>query len=1192
MDNNNNTPLSRPKLPLWRRIIKVTAWTLLAIALLITGLVMGTISILRPEKLTPIVNSIANNNLNADVTIDRVELSLASTFPYLNLNVDQVTITSRDTKALDTDSREYLPQWVDTVLTVHNINGGINIIKILSNDLTLSDVTIDTPAINLAIIDDEMTNYNIFKPSEDTTTFNFADLPEIHISNLKITNPRPVRFLNAPTGTELAVDFKDIQLDGNSAPMYKLDFRGNVDAPAMLEVFGLEDLRFGLVGDIDWSQKNPYHIGLSNFDFEVSLLKGRVNTTLDFQDDLVINNLNFKLQPISISQAVGVAQALWSDLEIGNDLETDAMASISGKLTKPYNVNIDYIPCMNVDIDIPTCRLDWQDLHLNEFATNLLIDIPSTNLNEMTVRVNRLDMTGPATDIHIKGTFRNFMTDPYFDADINTNTDLKRLPVQLKSLFGGSINGQVTANAKVTGRVSMFSPQQFQHLIVQGDVGLRNIYWVSSDTVNMLYVDRALFKFDTQRRVAIPGQATSSPLLSADIEVDSCAIEHGTLIFRVRDFKLGLASRNSYHADTTTVHPMGGGISIGYFNFTSISDSATVRIKNAKGLAIARPMDGDVHRPEFIFKLKLDRISAGDNSTRMMVSNAKLDFNTSKKQPSKRQLRIKHIADSLTRIFPDLPPDSIYARALAQHRLHRRHQPRVHTEMVDNESEIIDWGASKGLKRWLRGWNINGSLTSDRARLFTPYFPLRNRIRNIDISFNNDSLNITNLQYKAGRSDLTLSGVISNMRRAFTSSSGRQPLKIKLESISDTIDINQLTATVFAGAAYSDSQAHGNTISIASVDNENSLDSIISQQVTSSPDSIGPFLVPTNIDLEMNLAARNVLYSDLLLHDFTGGLLAYDGAINLHDLAASSDVGSVNMSALYMGNDVNNLNFGFGLQLNNFNINRFLQLVPAVDSLMPVLKDFSGIISAQIAATSPVNHNMELELNRINAAIQISGDDLVLIDPDTFKSLSKWLLFKDKKRNIIDHITMQMTVKDGMARIYPFIFDIDRYRLGVQGYNDFALNFNYHIAVLKSPIPFKFGINLSGNPDKYKIRLGGAKVKEVLPAEAMFVDKTRVNLLKQIQGVFVRGVRNANMQSLKLDTIPAAANIDLSNDILTPADSARYIQEGLIPAPPVPETAQQQSKKSSKKSPKKDKKQRDSNNHPSNNTAILPKNKQ
>ena len=75
-------------------------------------------------------------------------------------------------------------------------------------------------------------------------------------------------------------------------------------------------------------------------------------------------------------------------------------------------------------------------------------------------------------------------------------------------------------------------------------------------------------------------------------------------------------------------------------------------------------------------------------------------------------------------------------------------------------------------------------------------------------------------------------------------------------------------------------------------------------------------------------------------------------------------------------------------------------------------------------------------------------------------------------------MSVEMLVRDNVLRIFPFAFDIDRYRLGITGYNDLALNFDYHISVLKSPLPFKFGINIKGNPDKYKFRLGGAKYKD------------------------------------------------------------------------------------------------------------------
>ena len=492
--------------------------------------------------------------------------------------------------------------------------------------------------------------------------------------------------------------------------------------------------------------------------------------------------------------------------------------------------------------------------------------------------------------------------------------------------------------------------------------------------------------------------------------------------------------------------------------------------------------------------------------------------------------------------------------------------------MTDSLSEVIDFGTSKFLRRLLTRWDLHGTLTSNRARMFTPYFPLRNRLRNIDISFNNDSLILNNIQYKAGRSDITFSGEITDMRRALTSRRQRVPLKIRFRSISDTIDVNQLANTAFTGAAYA--QSFARDIRLDSED-EDRLDSIIGAHVADAPQAMAPLLIPRNIDLELKCNARNVLYSDLLMHNMTGSMLAYDGALNLNRLKAYTDIGDIGLSALYMGANADSLSFGFGLQIDRFKLHKFLDMVPAIDSIAPTLRNFSGIISADIACTTPIDRHMDFRLDQLDAAIKLSGQDLVLLDPETFKSISKWLLFKNKKRNIIDSMSVQMSIDKGMLNIYPFIFNIDRYRLGVLGHNDFNLNFDYHIAVLKSPIPFRFGINIKGTPEKYKVRLGGAKFNEKTPLkQEAFVDNTRINLMRQIENVFRRGVRGANMRSLQLDRAPEAAGINLQEDALTAADSLELYRQGMIPEPPasLAQPAPDNNKATKNKKGKKDKK--------------------
>ena len=317
-------------------------------------------------------------------------------------------------------------------------------------------------------------------------------------------------------------------------------------------------------------------------------------------------------------------------------------------------------------------------------------------------------------------------------------------------------------------------------------------------------------------------------------------------------------------------------------------------------------------------------------------------------------------------------------------------------------------------------------------------------------------------------------------------------------------------------------------------------------------DSTALLVIPSNVEGTLNVRAADILYSNMTFHDFRGKLNVYNGAINLEQMTARTDVGSINLNALYSAPTKQDATFAFGLKVSDFRIAQFLKLVPSLDSLMPLLSDISGIINADIAATTGLDSEMNLDIPTLKAAVKLSGDSLVLIDEQTFRKIGKWLLFKHKENNVIDSMNVEMIVNNSQLELFPFIFNLDRYKLGVMGSNDMAMNLNYHIAVLKSPLPFKFGINIKGDVDNMKIRLGRAKFNEKnLPRTVAIADTTRVNLVREIGNIFRRGVRNSKLRSLDLANAATmhAIDSDLAADTISHADSLYFIKEGLIPAP-------------------------------------------
>ena len=111
-------------------------------------------------------------------------------------------------------------------------------------------------------------------------------------------------------------------------------------------------------------------------------------------------------------------------------------------------------------------------------------------------------------------------------------------------------------------------------------------------------------------------------------------------------------------------------------------------------------------------------------------------------------------------------------------------------------------------------------------------------------------------------------------------------------------------------------------------------------------------------------------------------------------------------------------------------------------------------------------------------------------------------------------MSVKGVVGDNQLEIFPFDLKVDRYKLALGGWHTFDGNFKYHISVLKSPVPWKFGINITGNADKWKWRFGGAKYKKIdTPVYTKQLDTARTNLLSSIRNIFDKGVSLALEQS-------------------------------------------------------------------------------
>ena len=190
---------------------------------------------------------------------------------------------------------------------------------------------------------------------------------------------------------------------------------------------------------------------------------------------------------------------------------------------------------------------------------------------------------------------------------------------------------------------------------------------------------------------------------------------------------------------------------------------------------------------------------------------------------------------------------------------------------------------------------------------------------------------------------------------------------------------------------------------------------------------------------------------------------------------------------------------GFDIKVEDIDIASLVDATPAIDSLVPMLQSFKGKVQMDVAAEAVLDSMLNIKIPSLRSAVYIRGDSLVLMDGETFAEISKKLMFKNKKENLIDSISVNITVEDGSVNIYPFLVEIDRYQAAVGGVQNLDMSFDYHISILKSPLPFKAGLNIRGTLDDMRFGIGRAKYKNaVTPVETRRIDSIRVNLSDEI----------------------------------------------------------------------------------------------
>lgn len=1058
--------------------------------------------LMSPRRLTLLTESVLSRNIDGHVDVGRAELDVDDGLHCARIRLDDVVIVSHALRRAPADVRARLTAADDTLMRLSSLTASVDLGGLLHGEVRIGPVTVDSPQLNLVVADPELANFDIL-PRNEANSSRFirwlSGLDDFRIESIDITGGLPSSYVSKVDGSRVTFTIPDFRIDGASAPDYRLDFSTVVTART-LDHYNLNPLRAAARSGVRWDYRRPNIVKFTGMKLALNDMAVDIESEVDFTADFRLNTLEFTVSDMDVNTVMGHLPPSLSRYCDG--LRTDLGFTLNLALADTLTVsNLDRVPSARMRLDVPDCEVRFGDTRLSTARMKARAYFDGARPDASVVDVDELYLEGDGVTLGLDGSVTHPFSDPAITAHVRGDVVMEKLPAEVRRLSRARVDGRADIDAGVAMNLSDIAGGDYSRIILSGGMDVDDLAVTMPGHPLKALARRVKVGFGATSAYSDRERIAVDSLLALTLSVDTAVM---LLPGNTVEFSSVLADVGS-PVDARTHRPLAGRlgslIRIGTFTYDA-PDSVRVRIRDAEASAVLSPTAAAPVEPRLDLSLTARRFTTRGPGFGVAVS-----------QP------LVHVASRRH-------PDSIASRRLPL---------RGHINELDTiiARDAMDWNVATALQQILLQWDIAGTLTSSAGFVFVHDFPLRQRASAIDLRFNNDSVIVNSLRYTLGGSAFDITGNVGNMTRAFTSYRRSVPLTADLALSSGYVDINELMVT----------SLH-RTVGSAGPDPDYTEEITETHHLHADTAAARPIIIPRNISASLALNADSVLYSDLMLKQLTGEILIDNSTVNIHDLHASSRAGDLDLCALYWAPDSSNLRLGMGLQLTQFDLGRTLRFIPALGRLLPALRGFSGTIDVDMAATTDLTPRMDLDMDSFKGALKLEGDSLALVDPERFRSLSRWLLLHDGRHIDIDHIDAEMVIDNRSVELFPFIFNIDRYRLGVMGSNNLDMDLDYHVSVLRSPVPFKFGINITGPSHHPKIRLGGAKIRPEMLRRFEIADSSRRSLVSEIRTVFDLGAMSRD--ALNLPPAPIV-DIDEYTDSLSAHETMWMRREGWLP---------------------------------------------
>jgi len=999
------------------RIVKKVGIALVVFVFILTIAVSTALwYIFTPEKLTKIVNKQAGNYLTCNTIIEKVKPTFFSTYPFFGIELTNLCLTDNNSSK------------TDTLLYSQKCFASLNVMSYLFHgSIRLNPFLIEDGYLNFKTDSLGQSNFDILKSSSDLTEADSeaSTFGDIEISNVEFKNFN-ANYIDEPTFRKADIINLNAVLEfkySNEKQYFDLDMQLNrllfitSDSIALC----IDAKNCNLKINSTAKDKN-----LFNSDLKLVCKEIDVSMT----GDTVLSNMKFDTHlPFTVNMAENSCDFKETKLIVNNEQEVSCNGIV--KIQSDNSIA--------TDISYSTNELDVEKI------TALVPKAYSAPLKGLIAK-GYVQLSGSATGLVSDTTTPVVTTNiEYHKGEIKYTAYPRVKDIQLSMLAKVDLNknqsSYITVNSSsakikkstvsVTGNISNILKTPQYDIYSKGNFNLadfksfipkdQNIIVQGSLNGNLhARFSQSYLDMEEYHRIYLIGDFNTR---------NFDAIYNDTIKVKLPSAKIRLYLPSQTRADRSLLF---ANIKIDAADFTiNMSPAMSAATQNLElSVDINNPEKG-VSAPILSCNFKLDSLCAVTDTLTVSANNANGQFKYVPTFTGKQEIALINSTINSTEIAI-AGKDSILFDA-------KNLYAKTNLKYDNSQNNVI-------LK-----WQPEVAINFSNA-IYDLSKQLNGKIPSISFTLNQDSMEIKKAALILGNSDFSLTGQLTNISKYLNN---QALLKGNFNLISKNTDVYQLM-DIFNGMGNQDSTLTGN------------------KPDTSSDD---PFMVPKGVEIRLNTTIAKTVVNDNIIENIKGGLTVKDGTLILDQMGFTSKAANMQLTAMYRSDRKNHLFSGIDFHLLDIDIAELIALIPSVDTMIPMLKSFKGKGEFHLAGETYLKSDYSLKQSTIRGAAAFQGQELTLMDTETFDMIAKKLLFKKKTANVIDSLSVEMTLFKDEIDVYPFLIVMDNYKAVISGRHNMDNSFNYHISVTDTPLPVRLGLNVTGTIDNLQYDLVECKYK-------------------------------------------------------------------------------------------------------------------